>query len=142
MVFHQTAAPTGWTKDTTANLNDTALRVVTGAVNSRTNQSAFSTVFGKTATDGHALTIDQMPLHGHPYIHNTSTENQANAGNGGTLVTKTPAQAGSSVVRAAFTGTPSETIGQSIGGTGGGAAHTHAMDIRVNYHDVIIAAKD
>lgn len=53
MLFAQTSAPTGWTKDTTH--NDKALRVVTGTASSGGNH-AFSTVFARTATDGYALT--------------------------------------------------------------------------------------
>ena len=50
MLFQQTAAPTGWTKDTTH--NDKALRIVSGTASSGGTLS-FSTVFGKTVTDGH-----------------------------------------------------------------------------------------
>ena len=32
MSFQQTAAPTGWTKDTTAAINDTAMRLTTGSL--------------------------------------------------------------------------------------------------------------
>lgn len=54
MLFQQTAAPVGWTKDTTANLNDTALRVVTGTVGNRTTGDAFSTSFaaGRSSNAG------------------------------------------------------------------------------------------
>ena len=48
-VWHQTAAPTGWTKDTTASLNDNALRVVTGTV-TPAGTVAFSTVMGTART--------------------------------------------------------------------------------------------
>lgn len=54
MVFHQTAAPTGWTKDTTASLDNSALRIVTGAAGSG-GADGFSAVFAaskSTATDG------------------------------------------------------------------------------------------
>ena len=49
MLFHQSAAPTGWTKQTT--INDSALRVVSGTSGGGTGGSvAFSTLFatGKT----------------------------------------------------------------------------------------------
>src|SRR5574343_1098734 len=62
MLFQQSTAPTGWTKDTT--VNDKALRVVSGAVGSG-GSVAFSTLFGRTATDGTTLTVAQMPGHGH-----------------------------------------------------------------------------
>ena len=71
MLFHQTAAPVGWTKDTTANLNDTALRIVTGAVGSQTAAQAFSVAFasgrltnsdGTTVTGATAATINNTDL--------------------------------------------------------------------------------
>jgi len=71
MVFHQTAAPTGWTKDTTANLNDTGLRVTTGTVGSRTAGKAFTTLLatakavstgGTTVTGSTAATVDSTNL--------------------------------------------------------------------------------
>lgn len=70
-LFHQTDAPTGWTKDTTANLNNTALRVVTGAVGFRTNGLAFTSAFasarptssaGGGNTGGTAVSINNTNL--------------------------------------------------------------------------------
>ena len=72
MLFQQTAAPTGWTKDT-AN-DDKVLRVVsgtagTGGTNALSSLDATavgtvsSSVSGSTA--GHVLTIAQMPSHNH-----------------------------------------------------------------------------
>src|SRR5258705_1060032 len=58
MLFQQTTAPTGWTKDTTH--NDKALRVVSGTASSG-GSSAFSTVFGKTATDAVTLSQGNVP---------------------------------------------------------------------------------
>lgn len=70
MLFQQTAAPTGWTKQTTH--NDKALRVVSGTASSG-GSYAFSTVFqNQTPTisvSGSAsattLTTSQMPSHTH-----------------------------------------------------------------------------
>lgn len=72
MLFQQTAAPTGWTKDTTH--NNKALRLVSGAVTVG-GSVAFTTAFSSaTATTtvtqsgsvgGTALTIAQMPSHTH-----------------------------------------------------------------------------
>ena len=72
MLFQQSNAPTGWTKDTAH--NDKALRVVSGSAGSGgTNgfKSRFgqdqidvtSTISGQTA--GHAITEAQMPSHNH-----------------------------------------------------------------------------
>lgn len=73
---------------------------------------------------GTALTVAQMPAHGHPYMHNS------NSGTGGLSVTAAGAIATSdsltSAARTAYTGAVSTTAGQQIGGTGGGEAHTHA----------------
>src|SRR5262249_4566208 len=62
MLFQQTSAPTGWTKETTTNAK--ALRVVSGSASSG-GSSAFSTVFGKTATDATTITSSTMPAHTH-----------------------------------------------------------------------------
>lgn len=50
MMFRQTAAPTGWTKDTT-NYNDHALRVVTGTISSGGTVN-FSTAMASQAVSG------------------------------------------------------------------------------------------
>ncbi len=64
MLFQQTSAPTGWTKDTSSH-NDKALRVVTGSVSSG-GATAFTSVFGSGKTSGsHTLTATDMPAHTH-----------------------------------------------------------------------------
>ena len=75
MLFQQTAAPTGWTKDTT--IDDKALRVVSGAVSSG-GSVAFSTAFANRTVSGNvdnftatgtivgtALDATQIPSHSH-----------------------------------------------------------------------------
>lgn len=52
MLFQQTAAPVGWTKDVTANLDDTGLRIVTGTVGSKTDGVAFATMFATGKVSG------------------------------------------------------------------------------------------
>jgi hypothetical protein len=51
MIFRQTAAPTGWTKNTTAALDNSALRIVTGTV-STGGTVAFSTAFASKSVLG------------------------------------------------------------------------------------------
>jgi hypothetical protein len=140
MLFQQTNAPPGWTKQTTH--NDKALRVVSSAASSG-GTTAFTTVFASRTPAGTVgdttLTIDQMPLHGHPF----RTSSNASGNNQGGLIASSTGPTN----RAAFTGTPANTIGQQIGGEGGGGSHTHtwtgnAMDFAVAYVDLIIASKD
>lgn len=107
----QTSAPTGWTKLT--DHNDKALRVVSGTVGSG-GSVAFSTVFGRTATDSHTLDINQIPAHTHTTPTQPSNGTFAGGGDNG------------SVNGSATTGS-----------AGGGQGHTHNMDLRVQYVDVI-----
>jgi hypothetical protein len=122
MLFQQTAAPTGWTKQTTH--NDKALRVVSGSASSGGVQ-AFSTVFGRTATDGYGLSISEMPSHTHTSVGGSGNLAYEAGGSGIGLA--------SGSFQAGFAG---------LTYSGGGAAHSHGMDIRVQYVDTIIASKD
>ena len=146
MSFQQTAAPTGWTKDTTAALNNTAMRIVTGSVVNG-GSVAFTTAFASqtptgsvsiTSVTGTAgattLTTPQIPSHSHtlPFVV---------GGIGGP----------SPGVSSAGNNPPNST-----GSTGGGGSHDHpfsfssgsasftgdAIDLAVKYYDFIIASKD
>lgn len=127
MVFQQTAAPTGWTKDVSS--NDKALRLVSGTVGSG-GSVAFTTAFASqtpTGTVGNtALTIAQMPVHHHQMAQRTD------CGGG----------AGTTMSGAVPTGGPLPTSD-----TGNGDTHTHtftgnAINFAVSYVDCIIAAKN
>lgn len=67
----------------------------------------------------HALTVAEMPLHGHPT--RASTENIGTADIAGGLMLNDDNLAN----YPAYTGTPDNDPGQQIGGTGGGAGHSH-----------------
>jgi len=125
VLFQQTSAPTGWTKQTTH--NDKALRVVSGTAGSG-GSSAFSTVFGKTATDGFTLTTAEIPVHSHI------------AGPGQTFIYGD----GSSLFGVTGGANAYYPTAQSTAtaNSGSGGSHAHGMDIRVQYVDVIIATKD
>jgi len=141
MLFQQTTAPTGWTKQTTH--DDKALRVVNGTTSSG-GSSAFSTVFANQTptitTSGLSagattLSTTQMPAHSHAY------------------------QAGGGTLYGNGYGSPGEGYSIPIGGPGGGSAtgsqgggssHTHsvsgsatssAITLAVQYVDLIIASK-
>lgn len=117
MLFQQTSAPTGWTKDTS--LNDYGLRVVSGAAGA-TAGTAFSTVFAQSATGSHALDVTEIPAH----THTESAPNGSTTTGGGGF----PA------------GSAPTTV--NTGSTGGGLGHTHPINLTLAYLDVIIAAKD
>ena len=68
MLFQQTAAPTGWTKDV-ANDNK-ALRVVSGTAGTG-GSVAFTTAFSSQNVGGTALTTAQLPSHTHTFSGNT-----------------------------------------------------------------------
>ena len=141
MLFQQSTAPTGWTKDTTH--NNKALRVVTGAVSSGGTVS-FSDAFASRAITGtvasHTLTVAQMPLHGHPW-------SGGGGGDGNVRGGPFTSRADTWGVYPEYTGTPTVTAGETIGGTGGGQGHSHGLtvnnlDMAVQYVDLIIATKN
>ena len=161
MLFQQTNAPTGWTKQTTH--NDKALRIVTGSVGTG-GSVAFSTALGSGATvaggsvsgspgsnlsvsvSGNiantTLSINQIPSHSHTLIKSNSGGNAATNQNR----------------------TQDNVVFANTGNAGGGGSHNHNHNlsgslsgnitagnlavgastaaINVNYVDFIIANKD
>ena len=127
MVFYQAAAPLGWTKVT--NANESTLRVVSGAGGNKGGSVAFSTLFGRTTTDGHALTIAEMPSHNHGYID--LWDSILTDGN-----FDPPGAPGMDPTLDVIINN------DTTGSTGGNQAHVHPLDMRVLYVDVIICTKD
>jgi hypothetical protein len=148
MLFGQTAAPTGWTKDTT-NYNNSGLRVVTGTA-STGGTVDFTTAFASkavagtvsiTAISGSAgnttLTVPQIPSHRHGI----------------------PAAPGPQTLpglQTNWAGFSNRRYQTGSSNTGGSGAHSHpfsfssgtatfsgtAIDLAVKYVDVIRATKD
>ena len=143
MLFQQTAAPTGWTKQTTH--NDKALRVVSGTVGSG-GSSGFTTAFGTPTVTGtisgstgsHTLSTSQIPSHQHAdRLYGTQS-----GGNTRAAAASSSRSNSISVQTSAQYGT---------GPTGGGNSHSHSLSasfsggaaaINVEYVDLIIASKD
>ena len=117
MLFQQTAAPTGWTKQTTH--DNKALRVVSGTAGSGGSVD-FTTAFASGTTGATTLTTTQIPSHTH--LINKST--------GGVV-------AGGAGMAAGATNTTATSQA-----TGGGGSHDHSLSLGVLYVDVIIASKD
>jgi len=145
MLFQQTSAPTGWTKDTTH--NNKALRVVSGTASSG-GSIDFTTAFtsrgisgtsGATAAGGTVgnttLTIDQIPSHTHTITYGTNDVN----GGGGQYPTYLDRTGATATTNAAGGG-------QSHTHSFSGASHTHSfsttLDMAVQYVDLIIATKN
>jgi hypothetical protein len=136
MLFQSTNAPNGWTKSTTH--DNKALRVVSG--NASTGGSvAFTTAFASQTPTGNlsitgsvgatTLTVDQIPSHTHTQAYG-----------GATIIAPTPIDG-------------SGLASSQTGATGGGQSHTHsftgggtftgtAINLAVQYVDVIFATKD
>jgi hypothetical protein len=133
MLFAQTTAPTGWTKDA-SNYNNYALRVVTGAA-STGGSVGFTTAFTSQAVSGSVgtsgattLSTAQMPAHNHVFATNDYP------GGGGYFISTSGDSTGAA----------------TTSNTGGGGSHTHsggsftgtAINLAVQYVDVIRATKN
>jgi len=148
--FQQTAAPTGWTKDTTAGLNNSSMRIVTGSVVNGGSVD-FTTAFASQTPSGSVtissvsgsagattLTTPQIPSHSHSGSWNSQ-----------------PPYGGAAKFIVQFNG-GGTTRTASTDNTGGGGDHTHpfsfssgsgtfsgnAINLAVKYYDFIVASKD
>jgi hypothetical protein len=146
MSFQQTAAPTGWTKDTTAALNNTAMRIVTGSVVNGGSVD-FTTAFASQTPSGSVsitsvtgtagattLTTPQIPSHTHTF--------PLGAGISGPVL-------GRGLIGPVSSNPPTSS-------TGGDGSHDHpfsfssgsgtfsgsAINLAVKYYDFIIATID
>jgi hypothetical protein len=129
MLFQQTAAPTGWTKQTTH--NDKALRVVSGSASSG-GSTAFTNVFASRAVPllEHTHSISD-PGHSHTLNYPVPVRvNDTDRGGSSSLF---------SVDNTIFPGTTASATGIGINNSGTAGA---AMDFAVQYVDLIIASKD
>jgi len=119
MIFYQATAPTGWTQLTAATLNDSLLRLVTGAGGGTGGTTGYLTT-PLSATDAHSLVISEMPSHTHSYTHFGGVGSQQFlSGTGGT--------AGAAA---------------TTGATGSGSGHTHNITWDPKYADFITCKKD
>jgi hypothetical protein len=123
MSFQQTSPPTGWTKDTTATINDSILRLVTGSVTSG-GTTAFSTWNAQTATGATTLSTAQIPSHTHGSWQQV----------GGDPSPVVPGYQFNPPTTGQNAGAPPTTA------TGGGGSHTHTLTQSLKYYDFIIAS--
>jgi len=157
MIFNQASAPSGWTK-VTSNVDNKALRVVSGSGGGTGGSVAFTTAFGSKSisatassenTGGtvasHTLTENEIPSHNH-ILRLFKHQCSPNLGYAG-------GWQGISWYARSFCGAYQDA---TVTSTGGGAGHTHGftggahnhtisvsnVDLAVSYIDVIVASKD
>lgn len=119
MLFNQTSAPAGWTKQVGGGYDNAGLRVTTGTVGTG-GSDTFTTVFGSgKTTSSHTLTVSQIPSHS----HSVSIHTISDSGGGD------PPRM-----------TPGGDYGTSA--TGGGLGHSHNLTMNLKYVDIIVAEKD
>ncbi len=124
MLFQQTAAPTGWTKQTTH--NNKSIRLQTGTVTTG-GAVNFSTVFGTgKATDSHTLTTGESAAHTHTQKRHTSGTTGENT-----------------VANQEDAGSGNWSASLETGSSGGAGGHTHNLsNLDLQFVDCIIADKD
>lgn len=150
MMFAQTSAPTGWTKDTT-NYNNHTLRVVTGAA-STGGSVDFTTAFASqtptiTTTAGTlavstaglsvgstTLSTSQIPSHNHSG-GTTSPEGFGFAGGCGALISANTGSTGGG-------GSHNHSLSGSASLSGSPSSTSSAINLAVKYLDVITATKN
>ena len=166
MLFQQTTAPTGWTKDTTNN-NDSVIRVVTGTAGtggtnalSTLDATAVGTINSSISgsTGSHSLTEAQLPAHRHFAFRNTNAFDGINSAlsSSETAARGSGFGGGSFDEKYAIGGVSSDGNVGRTSATGSGSGHSHsagsltvtstftgaANALDVKYVDVIIATKD
>ena len=168
MLFQQQAAPPGWTK-VTSGVDNMALRVTTGNPSIVDSNQAFSTVFTNQTPSGSvaptSLTINQMPVHkhgvndpGHTHSCSVNDPGHKHRVSAARAEGDTEAGNGDDEARNKNIDTDTKKTGISVSANsassrittqnnGAGASHTHgftgtALNLAINYVDVIIAQKD
>jgi len=168
MLFQQTTAPVGWTKDTTH--DNKALRVVSGTAGTG-GSASFTAVFAGRNVGDTALTTAQLPSHSHTFNANTGTASAnhvhgvSDPGHAHTYSKRFAQGTGSGYpgfdgsgdahidanrdTLEAFTNISLTASGAdhfhgvsgTTGATGSGSTHSHSIDLAVQYVDLIICSK-
>jgi hypothetical protein len=125
LLFNNDDAPVGWTRITSSQYDNAALRLIGTGTPSTGGTVEFRNgtngVFDKSAVDGSSLSANQNGVHG---------------GHGGGLVGYISVSGYDSENN--YT-TPYYSASQN---SNGGSTHTHTIDLRVKYVDFLLAQKD
>lgn len=165
LVFHQAAAPTGWTRDDS--LNDYALKIVSTGGGSSGGTNTFSGVFNTSvgtsggSVDVHTLTITEIPSHDHAgttsgnggHIHNMWLGDPSiPPGSGETAIWREDVSGGRGYYTNDSTGVYPYTQeagwhSHTVYAQGGGGGHAHGFtnptfNLDVRYATAIVCTKD
>jgi len=163
MLFNQTTAPVGWVKDTTH--DNKALRIVSGTAGTG-GSVAFTTAFASQNVGDTTLTASQIPSHTHTFsgsgttgnagghshsindpghLHNRGREPLGSASgsnpNLGAVNGNTASAVTGISINAVGDHAHSVSVSGITGALGGGTAHSHSLNLAVQYVDVIICTK-
>lgn len=148
MLFQQTTPPVGWTKDTTtSNLNNSALRIVTGTAGSGGGidfTSAFASRALSGSVNGHTLTEAQLPSHRHFAVANENVDSATLTASNQVSIFGT--WGGSSSIRYNLVGANSDATVGRTSATGSNQSHNHGLsltnlDISARYFDVTVGVR-
>ncbi len=140
ILFRQTAAPTGWTKDTT--YTDAALRVTSGSISQQaTSGKEFSTLFA-----ARTISTANLPAHDHTFSGTTSVQTANHVHNipWNFFADGAESGGGRGYVSSGSTNTGSNSASHqhTYSGTTSSVGSGTAMDFAVNFVDCIIATRD
>jgi len=136
MLFAQTSAPIGWTKKT--NLNDYALRIVSGTAGNWHSGNSFSSKLRSTSqVANHTLSTSEIPSHRH-WISAATIDDRNFTGTWGNgqmhgLVSDQGSYSAND---------QNYSYGRNSAYTGGGSAHNHNFTFNIQVLDLIWAEKD
>lgn len=155
MIFNQTAAPVGWTKQTSDTITNSALRAVNGTVGSG-GTSSFTVAFSASrtpagtiggTTQGHSLTNAELAAHTHSFSDTDTTSTTGGLSLGITTTRIAPSTASGSTILTGTIVTGTETTNTQSGAahnhnvgfagttgpSGAGTAHTHALGANATF---------
>jgi hypothetical protein len=158
MIFNQAVVPTGWIRSTVH--NDKGIRIVSGTGGGSGGTQPFSTVFARTNVDYHTLDGNELTYHAHGVADPGHGHGVGDPGHGHWATHSGRGITCSGVWDSYYTinanwgdqWTPTEGAGTGIwiGGAGVGIGiyaaganygHTHGIDLRCQYVDVLIGIK-
>lgn len=119
--FYNNAVPAGYT---VVSLNDYALKIVSSSGGVTSGSVAYSTLFGRTATDGYSLVVADVPALTYKIAVTPGTGGAAGTDNG--------------VFPGVWFGGQTTTTTS----TGGGGSHAHAIDMRVTTAALVLGTRN